>query len=41
MRDVGRDYHERYTQLNAIDAKGQKRASARLANDYAEIERFV
>lgn len=40
MLYAGIDYHKRYTQVNVINAKGENQASARLSNDYAQIEVF-
>jgi hypothetical protein len=41
MLYAGIDYHKRYSQVNVIDEKGRKQASARLPNDLACIRRPV
>lgn len=40
MLYAGIDYHKRYSQVNVIDEKGRKQASARLPNDFGAIEDF-
>ncbi len=40
MLSVGLDLHKRYSQVEAIDEDGRRRASGRIGNEFAEVERF-
>ncbi len=40
MLYVGIDYHKRYSHVNALEEQGQKRASARLPNDFSALQAF-
>lgn len=40
MLFVGLDLHKRYSQLEAIDEEGRKRASARVVNELEQVEKF-
>lgn len=40
MLSVGLDLHKRYSQVEAIDETGQRRAAARLSNELSELQAF-
>ena len=40
MLSVGLDLHKRYSQVEVVDERGQRRAGARLSNEREEIEAF-
>ena len=40
MLSVELDLHKRYSQVEAIDEGGQRRAGARLANEFSEVDGF-
>jgi transposase len=40
MLYVGIDYHKRYSQVNAVDERGRRKAHVRLPNDFVQIQNF-
>lgn len=40
MLNAGIDYHKRYSQVDVLDEKGERRAAIRLPNDRAQVEEF-
>ncbi len=40
MLSAGLDFHKRYSQVEAVDEGGQRRAAARLPNEFEQVEEF-